>query len=185
MKRLKSLFISDIVETLIVSFVVITIIYSFLAMPELVWGASMEPNYHTGERILVEKVTKNFKPFVRGDVVVLHPPENDNIDYIKRIIGVPGDIIKVLDCRVYVSRDGVRYELQEDYLATNTCTSEGPSLQEGRSLKIPDGSYLVLGDNRSKSLDSRVFGVIAEDKIIGRVVFRFWPIDKFGFTNIH
>ncbi|MFH1295163.1 MAG: signal peptidase I, partial [bacterium] len=86
-------FVMEMLETLVSSVIVILVIYSTIAFPELVVGSSMEPNFYTGERILVEKVTKYFSPFKRGDIVVLHPPGNDNIDYIKRIIGVPGDII--------------------------------------------------------------------------------------------
>ncbi len=78
-------FFFEMLETLVSSVIVILVIYSTIAFPELVVGSSMEPNFYTGERILVEKVTKYFSPYKRGDIVVLHPPGNDNIDYIKRI----------------------------------------------------------------------------------------------------
>ncbi len=174
-------FFLEMSETFIISIIIIFTIYKFVAFPTLVWGASMEPNFYTGERILVEKVTKYFKGFNRGDVVVLHPPESNNLEYIKRVVGVPGDIVKILDCTVYISRDGQKYKLDEYYLAENTCTIGGIKLKEGRSIKIDEGKYLVLGDNREKSVDSRIIGLIDADKILGRVVFRFWPLNKAGF----
>lgn len=167
--------ILELIETFITSFVVLMLIYWWVALPEVVSGASMEPTIFDGERILVERITKNFKSFDRGDIVVLHPPENDNIDYVKRIVGVPGDVVKILDCNVYVSRDGEKFRLEEPYLEGGTCTSGGKSLREGRSIRLDEDEYVVLGDNRTKSADSRLFGTLKEDRIIGRVVLRFWP----------
>ena len=174
--------ITETIETLVVSFIVIMGIYGFIAMPEVVWGASMEPNFYTGERILVEKITKHFQEYERGEVVVFHPPGSDDIDYIKRIIGVPGDIVKILDCKIYISRDGSKFELQEDYIYDGICTAGGTKVKAGRSLKIEEGQYLVLGDNRDQSLDSRTFGFIDEERIVGRVVFRFWPPPALGLV---
>lgn len=167
----------ELIETFITSFIVLMVIYWTVALPEEVQGASMEPTFYTGERILVEKVTKHFQDFKRGDIVVLHPPSED-VNYIKRIIGIEGDVIKVLKCDVYVSRDGQRFVLEEPYLFDGICTAEGPSLREGRALRLEANQYLVLGDNRTHSMDSRVFGVIEKDRIVGKVVFRFWPFHK-------
>lgn len=174
-------FFLDILETVLTSLIVLFIIYMTIAVPEQVSGSSMEPNFYTGERILVEKISKHFRKFDRGDVVVLNPPGSENIDYIKRIVGIPGDIIKVIDCSVYVSRDGKRFKLDEAYLSKDTCTEGGPGLKDGRSLKIETGYYLVMGDNRSRSADSRVFGLVEGKKIVGRAVFRFWPLNRTGF----
>ena len=177
MKINKEFFI-DIAETLVTSIFVLSMIYLFLAFPEVVYGASMEPNFYTGERILVEKVTKHFKKFERGEIIVLHPPGNDSVDYIKRIVGIPGDSIKIKDCSVFISRDGDKFKLEETYLEKNTCTSTTGALREGRSEKIGDNLYFVMGDNRIRSADSRIFGEIDKERIVGRVVFRFWPLNK-------
>lgn len=174
-------FFVEITETFLTSVAVLFVVYVWIAMPEMVHGASMEPNFYTGERILVERLTSHFKDFERGEVVVLHPPRNDDIDYIKRIIGIPGDTVKIMDCSVYIVRDGVKFELNETYLSEGTCTSDGPRLREGHSVKLEEGQYVVLGDNRGESADSRVFGLVEEDRILGRVVFRFWPFSKLGF----
>lgn len=178
MTEQKTGFFTEIVETLITSFIVLMVIYWTVALPEVVIGASMEPTFYSGERILVERITKYLEPYERGDVVVLHPPGDDNVDYIKRIIGVEGDVVKVLDCKVYISRDGNRFKLEEPYLYEGICTQEGPKLKEGRSLRIEEDQFLVLGDNRNKSADSRSFGLIEEGRILGKVVFRFWPFNK-------
>lgn len=172
-------FIIEMLETFLTSLVVLMVIYWTIALPEVVQGASMEPTFYSGERILVEKVTKHFGDFERGDVVVLHPPGDDDVDYVKRVVGVSGDVVKILDCNVYISRDGEKFKLEEPYLFDGTCTTEGPQLKEGRSLKLEDGQYLVFGDNRPRSADSRVFGVVTSDRILGKVALRFWPLDKF------
>lgn len=177
-------FFWDTLETVVSSFLVIFIIYSTVAFPELVVGSSMEPNFYTGERILVEKVTRHFSPYKRGDIVVLHPPGNDNIDYIKRIVGVPGDVVKIVDCKVYIKSGEESYLYEEDYLSDGICTLGGTKIKDGRSFKIEEDSFLVLGDNREKSLDSRAFGLVTKDRILGKVVFRFWPLPKAGFINV-
>jgi len=172
----------ELFETFLSSAVVLFVLYMWIAMPELVYGASMEPSFYTGERVLVEKVTKHFSGFERGDVVVLNPPGNDHIDYIKRIIGEPGNIAKIKGCNVFISVDGMKFKLDEPYLSKDTCTSAmGPGLREGHSVVIDDDHYLVLGDNRSASADSRIFGLVSKDRILGKVVFRFWPFSRIGF----
>ncbi|MBD3366073.1 signal peptidase I [candidate division WWE3 bacterium] len=173
--------ILELVENFLSSIFVLFLLYKFVAMPEVVSGASMQPNFESGERILMERITKHFKPFERGEVVILHPPGNDHKDYIKRIVGLPGDIIKIKDCQVYINRDGERFILEETYLPSDVCTVEGPQLKEGRSLRLKEGEYAVMGDNRADSIDSRVFGVLKEERILGRVVFRFWPLERLGF----
>jgi signal peptidase I len=174
-------FFLELGESLFSSLIVLFLIYRFIAMPEVVHGASMYPNFDTGERILLEKVTKLYKPYERGEVVILHPPGNDEIDYLKRIVALPGDIVKIKDCRVYISRYGEKFELQEYYLDDSVCTTEGTFFKEGHSVRLMEDEYLVFGDNRENSVDSRFFGVVKGSSIQGRVVLRFWPLDRVGF----
>lgn len=175
--------VAEFIETAVTSVFVLFIIYATIAMPEQVSGSSMEPTYMSGERILVDKLSKHFEGYARGEVVVLNPPSDDYIDYIKRIVGVPGDIVKILDCNIYISRDGEKFVLDENYMYNNTCTRSGPKYAEGRSIKLDENEYFLLGDNRNVSADSRFFGVVTGDRITGRVIFRFWPFNKAGFTN--
>ncbi len=182
MKNAKSTVI-EIAETFAVSFVIIMVLYGIVASVEVVSGASMEPNFHTNERILVDKVTPIFDTYKRGDVVVFIPPNDPKSHYIKRVIGLPGDIVKIYDCKVYIIESGSRYMLWEAYLYDNLCTAGGTMVKDGRSLKIPEDQYLLLGDNRPFSIDSRYIGLVRRDKILGRVVFIFWPIGKIGFVD--
>ena len=175
--------IVELVETVITSVIVILVIYTTIAIPEQVQGASMEPTFYTGERILVEKITKHFKEFEVGEVIVLHPPNDDHVDFIKRVIAIPGDIVKIYNCSVYINRDGQKYVLDEPYLSEGTCTSASKRFKEGRSFQLEENEYLVLGDNRNKSADSRSFGLIGKERIVGRVVFRFWPISEIGYIK--
>ncbi|MFC1625135.1 signal peptidase I [Patescibacteria group bacterium] len=176
-------FLLELVETFLTSLVVILILYVLIASIEVVYGASMEPSFYSGERILVDKITKRLREFERGEVVVFYPPGDDSKHYIKRIIGIPGDIIKIIDCKVLISREGEKFELDETYLSEEVCTAGSSVIKEGRSLRVGDEKYLLLGDNRDSSLDSRVLGLVEEKKIIGRVIFRFWPISRVGFVN--
>lgn len=176
-------FILEIIETVLVSGAVILALYYFIASVEVVWGPSMEPNFHSGERILVDRITKRISPLKRGEVVVFYPNGDDNKHYIKRVVGVPGDIFKIINCEVVVSRDGEHFTLKEDYLAEGTCTEAGLRLKEGRSIKLGEDEYAFLGDNRAQSHDSRNIGLVNKNRIIGRVVFRFWPLNKIGFIN--
>ena len=180
--KIKS-FLFELAETFLTSLIVILTLYVLVASIEVVWGASMEPNFHSGERILVDKITKYLKDYKRGEVVVFYPPNDDSKHYIKRVVGIPGDIIKIIDCKVLISRDGKKFELEEVYLAEDVCTAGSSLIKEGRSLKIKEGQYLLLGDNRGASLDSRVLGLVDRERVIGRVIFIFWPISNIGFVN--
>lgn len=182
MKNVRNTII-EMAETFAVSFVIIMILYRVVASVEVVSGASMEPNFHTNERILVDKITPIFDRYKRGDVVVLIPPNDPKSHYIKRIIGLPGDTIKIFDCKVYIIKTGSKYSIEEPYLYDNLCTAGGTAVRDGRSLVIPENQYLLLGDNRPFSIDSRYVGLVRRDKILGRVVFIFWPFSNVGFID--
>ena len=173
--------ILEIIETIIVSYVVLIVIFKLIAFPEQVSGASMKPTLATGDRILVQRVSKVYRDFVRGEIVVLMPPGNNDIHYVKRIVGIPGDIVKISDCEVFITRRGEKFGLVEDYLEPTTCTSGGTIVKENRALRLGDKEYLVLGDNRENSADSRFFGIVSRDRILGTVIFRFWPPNEAGF----
>lgn len=171
----------EIAETIIVSYIVLIVIFKLVAFPEQVSGASMRPTLATGDRILVQRVSKLYRDFSRGEVVVLTPPGDNDIHYVKRIVGLPGDIIKINDCEVFITKQGEKFSLDETYLAPAVCTSGGTVIREGRALRLGDNEYMVLGDNRENSADSRFFGVVTRDRILGAVIFRFWPPKEVGF----
>ncbi len=169
-------FIFDAIESIVVALSIFVVFYLFLLQPHQVKGASMDPTFHDGQYILTDKIGYRFHTPERGDVIVFKAPRNPDYDYIKRIIGVPGDKIKVMSGSVYVN--GVK--LEENYIPSQTMILPGQFLKEDQEVALGSEEYFVLGDNRSQSSDSRQWGVVPKKDIIGRVFFRYWPFDQFG-----
>lgn len=153
----------------VVIIIVVVLIRSFIITPVIVSGDSMKPNLHDGELLLVRKVNYNSKTIKRFDVVVI-ASEDDEI--IKRIIGLPGEHVSYKNNKLYINDKLVDENYK--YLATNDF-----NLEEICSCNsIPKGKYLVLGDNRPISKDSRYIGLVDEKDIIGKASIRIWPISK-------
>ena len=169
-------FFLDIIETVVVALALFVVVYLFLFQPHQVKGNSMYPNFHDGEYILTDKISYRLGLPKRGDVIVFKAPKNEEVDYIKRIIGLPGDEIKVSAGLVYINNK----KLNEDYLPTDYVTSSGSFLSEDAPVKITEGQYFVLGDNRNHSSDSREWGFVKKDEIIGKAFFRYWPVNRVG-----
>lgn len=167
----KSILIStfkELFSTALISFAIFFVFYIFLVQPHRVKGESMLPNFQDGELILTEKVSYRFSPPSRGDVVVFKAPVAEKVDYIKRIIGLPGDHVKISGGSIYINDK----QLTEPY--------EIQSTQSEVDLVVSDNRYFVLGDNRGASSDSRVFGPIDRSRIEGRAWIVYWPIIKYG-----
>jgi len=140
----------------------------------------MEPNFKTGERLIVNKIIYDIRPPKRGEVIVFHAPAG--IDYIKRVIGLPGETIKIENNTVYINGE----PLDEPYLreAIDEYASSGRLYNEDyHEVTVPERSVFVMGDNRTNSTDSRNIGVISYDKIVGRADVIFWPLNKIGLVN--
>lgn len=166
----------DFLQGIVVVMALLVMVYLFIVSPQEINGASMEPNFHNGEYILTSKVLYKFRAPQRGDVVIFKSPGNKEIDYIKRIIGLPGDTVSLKDNSFYVNGQKV----DEPYLAPDTPIFGSSYLEEGQAIVVPDGSYFVAGDNRAHSSDSREFGPIAEADFIGTAIFRYWPFSQLG-----
>lgn len=166
----------DILQTIVLSAAIFVIIYLFAAQPHLVKGSSMEPNFHNGDYILTEKVSYKFRAPKRGEVIVFKAPNRPDADYIKRIIGLPGEKVKVVQGKIYVNGK----QLEEQYEPISFETFSGRYLQEGQEFTVSENQYFVFGDNRSHSSDSREFGPVDKSFIIGRALFRYWPTPRFG-----
>ncbi len=164
--------IFEILQTVVIALAFYTVIHLFIAQPNKVDGSSMVPTFHTGDRILTSKLSYRLGTPQHGDVVVFTPPSAQNGDYIKRIIGLPGDTIKLHDGQVYLNNQ----LLMEPYLAPNTKTIERPFLRNDVPFTVPAGEYMVFGDNRNFSSDSREWGPITRKEIIGKAKFQYWPI---------
>jgi signal peptidase I len=172
----------EIVETLVLTLVIFFVIQTFVAQPYQVKQQSMERTLEPGQYVLVDKLTPRIDPYKRGDIVVFKPPPDwvqpDNTPFIKRVIGIGGDTVEVRDDgKVYVNDIAI----SEPYLyaadGVPQPTDADPDLN---SWTIPPGELFLMGDHRDNSADSRAFGSVPVDNVIGRAWLRYWPIDTFG-----
>ena len=171
-----SLFFLDLFETVVIALAVFLIIYLFLFQPHQVRGDSMYPSFHNGEYILTDKISYRLKSPQRGDVVIFRAPQNEDYDYIKRIIGLPGENVTLESGRILVN-DQI---ISEDYLPGTYDTRSGAFLRPGATVNVPVNHYFVLGDNRQHSSDSREWGFVPQENIVGRAWFRYWPTSRLG-----
>ncbi len=147
------------------------VIIIFLYQPVKVEGTSMAPLLTDQERIFINKFVYRFEPIERGDVVVFWYPLDRSKSFIKRVVGLPGEMVEIRQGRVYVN--GKR--LQEPYVPAHFTdgSTYGP-------VRVPPDEYFVMGDHRASSNDSRVFGPVPNRYIYGKAVFAYWPMDRFG-----
>ena len=147
----------------------ILLIWHFVAHPSVVKGQSMEPTFHNDDRLMVDLITYRFTAIERGDVVVLKNPSKPREDFIKRVIGLPGETVDIVNGVVRIND----VPLDEPYL-------KSLEKRSFRKQRVPAAHYFVLGDNRGLSKDSRdsQVGFIPEDYIRGKIRLRFWPIDQ-------
>ncbi len=171
-------FVFEMIKVLVVSLIIIVPIRAYVVQPFYVDGASMEPNFYDGEYLIVDEISYRFKDPVRGDIVIFHPPDNPKVYYIKRVIGLPNEVIDIKNGEIKVYEhdsaeplvvDELKY-LSDDYQLR-------PS--EKYHIKLGEGEYYLLGDNRRNSLDSRRLGAINYSHIKGKVILRAFPFDRF------
>ncbi len=160
----------EYLETVAGAVLLALFIMAFVARTFTVDGPSMLPTLHSGERLLVDKLTYRFREPQRGEIVVFRYPADPSHHFIKRIIGVPGDHVEIRGGRVYVN--GVA--LSEPYVSSPTF---GGRFTSG---VVPEDHYFVLGDNRTNSQDSRspLVGYVPRNMIVGRALLRFWPVQR-------
>jgi signal peptidase I len=174
-RRLGQFFL-DVIQVIIFSFAIFTFVYLLVLQPHKIKGASMSPNYPDGEYLLTDKVTYRFQEPKRGDIIVFEAPTNEGQEFIKRILATPGEEVSIRNGKVYINGR----ELQEPYIAEGVETSSGSFLEEGETTVVPTDQYIVLGDNRPHSSDSRAWGFVPKEKITGRAWLIYWPIDQAG-----
>ena len=163
----------EIVETVALT-VIIFLVIRFAIQSYRVEGVSMQPGLVSNEYVLVNKVAYLFHPPERGDVIVFHYPLDTTKDFIKRVIGLPGDTITVTGTTVTV--DGVL--LNEPYISQ-------PANPLARVWKVPPGDYFVMGDNRPASDDSRDWGFVPQSDLVGKAVMVYWPFNKWELINTY
>jgi len=166
----------EVLKVAAIALLIVLPIRYFLFQPFLVWGRSMMPNFSDGDYLLVNELSYRFISPKRGDVIVFRYPQNPSSRYIKRIIGLPGETVEIRDGEIIIYQSGgMSFSLDESgYLPKNTSTS--PKIWPLISHTLKQNEYFVLGDNRDASSDSRVWGVLPRENIIGHVFFRAWPL---------
>lgn len=154
----------------LIALVIIVPIRYFVARPLIVSGVSMEPNVNKHEYLVVDELTYRFEKPKRGDVVIFRYPLDPDIFYIKRIIGLPGERVRIEEGRVTITNpQGIEHILEEPYVALANAD------HVSSAVKLTDTEYFVLGDNRQESSDSRTWGPLAERYIMGRALMRLFP----------
>ena len=170
----------EVVEVVAVAVATVFIIRNFLVQPFLVSGASMEPNFSSGDYLVIDEVSYRFREPERGETIVFRYPNNPSVYYIKRVIGLPGERVVVKEgfITVYNSQNPDGIKLKENYLLPGVRTSG--NIDE----VLGEGKYFVLGDNRNYSFDSRSWGVLPKDNLVGIVRLRLFPVNNLAaFIN--
>ena len=173
-------FLREFLITLIMAGAFIFLLQSAIAFPPSeVIGSSMEPNFEDGQRLLINKAVYYFHEPERGDVIVFTPPHIRDDEFIKRIIGLPGESVEIKEDTVYIYRDDEVLSLVEQAYI------EDPPHYTFSSQTIPANNYFVLGDNRNNSNDSHHGWMVSGEDILGKAWLSFWPSDKWGLVPNH
>ena len=172
-------FLVELIKTAVIVLVFAYLIRVFVLQPYIVDGTSMFPEFHNGDYLLVDKLTYRFEAPKRGDIIVFKYPKDTSFNYVKRIIGLPGDTIRIENSKVYVydSANPNGAPLTEPYVLPGNTTL--PDSGTGQSeFVVPANNYFVLGDNRMGSSDSRDWGDVPDSDVIGRVLVLAYPFDR-------
>lgn len=166
----------EFIKVVVISLAIVLPIRAYVAQPFIVEGDSMEPNFSDGQYLIIDELSYNFKSPERGDVIVLRPPMQPSIFFIKRIIGLPGEEVKIEGGRIIIAgTDLGRAILKEEYIP------DGVDTIPDSIIKLKDDEYFVLGDNRQRSSDSRAWGPLPKYNITGKAFLRLWPLSKISF----
>ncbi len=167
-------FTLDLLQTILLAASIFLVIYIFFFRPFQVSGESMYPTFKNKEYILTNLITLKLGHPVKGDVIVFKAPTDQDKDFIKRVIGTAGDSVSVQEGFVYVNGKKLN---ESEYLDSEVRTYGGSFLKDGESVTVPQGEYIVMGDNRPFSSDSREWGFLKEKDIIGKSFFVYWPVN--------
>jgi signal peptidase I len=162
--------LKDILLAVVIAFLMVV----FLYQPVKVEGTSMQPELLDQERIFVNKFVYHFEEIHRGDIVVFWYPKDPSKSFIKRVLGVPGDVVSIREGQVYINGQLV----EERYVPRGYQDADSYPL-----VRVREGHYYVLGDHRNASNDSRSWGLVPRKYIYGKAVFRYWPVVKAGFLD--
>jgi len=182
-RRLGAFFL-DVLQTVVLALSIFVISYLFLFQPHQVKGNSMSPNFENDWFLLTDKVSYRLGQPQRGDVAIFKAPPSEpcaerECEYIKRIIGLPGEEVKIAENGVFVNS----LKLNEVFLPEGALTRGGTYLRLGETTRLKEDEYLLLGDNRSYSRDSREFGPIKKEDLVGKAWLIYWPFGEIGIIT--
>ncbi|MDK2822149.1 MAG: signal peptidase [Clostridia bacterium] len=163
----------ELLESVIIAIILALIIRTFLFQFFWIPSRSMEPTLLINDRIIVTRFSYWFNEPQRGDVVVFKYPLDPKKDYVKRLIGLPGEKIQIINSKLYIN----------DILVEESYLPEGLKFGDFGPIQVPEGNYFMMGDNRNNSSDSRVWGFVEEDLLIGKAQFIYWPLGRMGRVN--
>ncbi|MBU1032052.1 signal peptidase I [Patescibacteria group bacterium] len=166
----------EFIQSAVVVGAIFALLYLFVAQFHKVSGLSMFPTYNNADFLITDKVSYRIRNPESGEVIILKNPRDESQDFIKRIIAVPGDTLEISNNKVMVNGQ----QLIETYLPSGTLTHAGAFLTEGSPITAGENQYFVFGDNRNHSSDSREWGPITKEEIIGKAFFRYWPPKNIG-----
>ncbi len=167
-------FVGELLHVVVISLAIIIPVRYFLIQPFYVKGASMEPNFYDHEYLIIDEISYRFNEPKRGDIVVFRYPNDPRQYFIKRVIGLPGERVKVSGGQVTVYND----EHPEGTVLDENAYLGTIYTHGDKEERLDTGEYFLLGDNRAASLDSRIFGAVPRSFIVGKVWFRGWPPEK-------
>jgi len=175
------------IKAIVIAVILVVLIRWLLFKPFIVDGPSMKPNFHTGERLIVNEILYDIRKPKKGEVIVFHVP-SEGRDFIKRVIGVAGDTVKVEGDTVYVNGEPIKEPYiqaeidnrHKENMTYNNKDFPNESFPDG---KVPEGHIFVMGDNRSDSTDSRMIGYVPLGDIVGRADVIFWPVKDMEWIN--
>lgn len=192
-------FLREILEMVLLTLILIVGIRNLLGEPRWIPSESMVPTLIEGDRLFIEKLSSYFGEYKRGDVIVFYPPQtdlkhdpwdeftrtigflNNDIAYIKRLIGMPGDRFEVVEGKgVFINGKMLDEPYVNEIANKGDC---GTAALYCGPLIIPKGTYFAMGDNRNNSQDSRYWGFLPINRVIGKAYFRFWPLNRIGVLN--
>lgn len=171
MKKKTLGWIRELVETVAIALVLAFLIRTFVVQTFYIPSGSMEPTLLVGDRIMAYKIFYGLNYVQRGDIIVFKFPLNPKKDFIKRVIGLPGDTVEIIDKKVYINGK----KLVEPYAVHRDNWNVGFPRDDYGPVKVPPNSLFVLGDNRDSSEDSRYWGYVPEKNIVGRAFLIYWP----------
>ncbi len=168
--------LTEILRFSLIALIIVIPIRMFIAQPFIVSGASMEDTFHSGEYLIVDQLTYHFEQPERGDVIIFRYPKDPSKFFIKRLIGLPGDTVTISGSTVTITNEAnpSGFILEEPYIKS---MRQGTTLTE----ELGEREYFVMGDNRDQSSDSRVWGVLQEERIVGRAFLRLFPAKEIDY----